>query len=70
MARTNCECCGKQIVNYQVSTLDKYCAPAKGAKPLGTGRWCCGHCAEDLDEHGLFPEERHLAHELYGLPLK
>lgn len=69
MSKVNCACCGKQIVRHQVPRHDKYCAPAKDAKPLGTGRWCCGYCGEDLNEHGLFPEERHLAYELYGFPL-
>lgn len=67
--KINCSCCGRQIVNYQVPWYDKSCAPAKGAKSLGTGQYCCGYCGEDLDENGLFPEERHLAYELYGPPL-
>jgi len=27
--------------------------------------YSCGYCSEDLDEHGLFPEERHLYPELF-----
>ena len=28
------------------------------ATNMGFGQWCCKICSEDLDENGLFPEER------------
>ena len=54
--RVVCECCGRQIVSYNVSNDDKYCANSP-AKSLGFGKYCCRECGRDLDENGLFPEE-------------
>jgi hypothetical protein len=25
---------------------------------MGFGQWCCRECSKDMDENGLFPEER------------
>lgn len=56
-----CECCGKQAVSYLVPRNDKYCTVRLGAKSGFKSDTCiCGYCAEELDENGLFPEERRL----------
>lgn len=51
-----CECCGRQIVSYKID--DQYCIGGGLPKMLGFGKYCCHKCGEDLDENGLFPEER------------
>ena len=54
-----CCCCGKQAINQRVSRDDKYVTILEGAKPgFSAGECYCGYCAEELDENGLFPEER------------
>lgn len=54
-----CCCCGKQIVDYQVGRNDEYRTIKAGIVPIGPSLgYACGYCAEDLDENGLFPEER------------
>jgi len=55
MKRINCQCCGRQIVRRQVN--DECCV---GGQPptVMVGGFCCHVCAQDLDEYGLFPEER------------
>ena len=54
-----CCCCGKQIVDYQVGRTDEYRTTKTGAVSMGASLgFACGYCAEDLDEDGLFPEER------------
>jgi hypothetical protein len=52
-----CCCCAKQIVQYDVRQDDKYvtCGPVIA---MGFGKVCCKFCSKDLDENGLFPEER------------
>lgn len=52
-----CCCCARQIVSY-CKKPDEYitCPPAISMGP--TLGYCCGECSEDLDENGLFPEER------------
>lgn len=37
----------------------------EGAKASFGGEVFCGYCAEELDENGLFPEEREGAWEIY-----
>lgn len=60
--RVVCPCCGKQLVHSGASAGDKFCTTWKGARASGTaGEAICGYCAEDLDENGMFPEERALA---------
>lgn len=56
MRRIECECCGRQIVSYMVD--DKWCIGGSLPKSLGFGKYCCHKCGEDLDENGLWPEER------------
>ena len=51
-----CDCCARQIVESPWST--ELTAPLVGAKSLGFGKRACGECSKDLDENGLFPEER------------
>lgn len=54
-----CCCCGKQIVDYQVGRNEEYCTIKDRAVSIGPSLgFVCGYCAEDLDEEGLFPEER------------
>lgn len=53
-----CSCCAKQAVNYNVSRYDKYCTIFQGSKADFNNQVICGYCAEDLDEYGLFPDER------------
>lgn len=59
--RINCNCCSKQIINdfhtNKVSKFDEYLTTSIGSVRDCVG-YICGHCAEDLDENGLFPEER------------
>jgi hypothetical protein len=56
MTKFYCGCCARQLVDYP--TLD--CTVTKsGAVSLGFGNYCCKDCRKDLDENGLFPEERH-----------
>lgn len=66
MTIRKCVCCCKQIVTYRTSEDDRYITTKEGAVFMGSGEWCCGYCSKDLDEWGLFPEERHLAPELYS----
>lgn len=41
------------------SINDKYCTKGEGSKAgFKSDEVFCGYCAEDLDENGLFPEER------------
>lgn len=55
----NCSCCTKQCVSYKVPITDKYCTILKGAvASFNSNERICGYCAKDLDENGLFPEER------------
>ena len=54
-----CECCAKQAIESDVSRYDEYCTIAKGAVAgFASNTFICGYCAEELDENGLFPEER------------
>jgi uncharacterized protein YlaI len=57
---TKCVCCGRQLVSYEVSDERRVCG--KNAKHMGLGTYCCFECGKDLDENGLFPEERALAY--------
>lgn len=52
-----CASCNRQITNN--NTSDNHQAPLP-AKALGFGNWICKDCGKDLDQHGLFPEERSL----------
>lgn len=53
-----CVVCGKQAVNRIVDKNNKICTTLIGAKAAIARDECyCGHCAKDLDENGLFPEE-------------
>lgn len=50
-----CVVCGRQVVSYAAN--DKYIVGHIGAKAAIGGVFCID-CGEDLDENGLFPEER------------
>lgn len=61
-----CSCCGKQAVSRQnPSRFDKFTTKMEGAKASFGGEVFCGYCAEELDENGLFPEEREEAWEMH-----
>ena len=54
-----CVVCGKQCIREEVGPNDPYVTTLKGAKrAFKPTEVYCGHCANDLDENGLFPEER------------
>ncbi len=56
--RITCECCGRQIVHrttYQGS--DQYVVYGP-ATILWPGQYACSECAGELDQDGLYPEER------------
>lgn len=55
-----CCVCGKQVLwNRFPSIDDKYCTKGEGSKAaFNSNEVFCGYCAVDLDENGLFPEER------------
>lgn len=54
--RIVCECCGRQIVPGQ-GIPDEYTTYGP-VKRLCFDTYVCGPCGKDLDENGLFPEER------------
>ena len=63
--RIYCCTCGKQCVSYNVSKDDKYCTIREGAKAsIGNNVCICGYCSIELDENGLFPEEREDNYEI------
>ena len=54
-----CVCCGKQALNEKVAINALYITTLIGARAGFKANECyCGHCAKDMDENGLFPEER------------
>ena len=53
-----CSVCGKQIISAYTYENDKYVTTSIGAKADCCGKVLCGHCSKDLDQYGLFPEER------------
>lgn len=57
MKKVYCESCAKQCVDRNVSRYDKNLTTLKNSK-MGINSVFCGYCAEELDENGLFPEER------------
>lgn len=55
-----CCCCGKQVLPDRSvpSPYNSRVTTARGARSaMQPGTVFCGHCAEDLDDNGLFPEE-------------
>lgn len=57
--RIICCVCGKQVVKNQIPNRnDKYTTILEGSKAGFGNQVFCGYCAEDLDEDGLFPNER------------
>ena len=58
-----CDCCGRQAIQEETNISDPYVTTLFGARAsFSKDRCICGHCAEDLDENGLFPEEQALVH--------
>lgn len=59
--RVVCVVCGKQALDADVSVSAGHTTTLTGARAgFKVGECYCGHCTEDLDENGLFPEERAL----------
>jgi len=56
MARIDCCCCGRQIL-LDRRVGDNYVAPGPAYRMVGSN-YTCGECGKELDENGLFPEER------------
>lgn len=58
--RIYCLCCAKQVVKDQFPRKDDQSITKwEGGKAgFKANEMFCGYCAEDLDENGLFPEER------------
>lgn len=55
----HCCCCGRQAVSGVTDPRDSYVTTLQGARAgFRSDEVFCGHCAVDLDENGLFPEER------------
>jgi len=53
-----CVSCNKQAVRGPVSEYDAYLTTQDGARAGFRSDECyCGHCASEMDENGLFPEE-------------
>jgi hypothetical protein len=53
-----CSCCSKQIIPGQAYS-DRLTTNGITVTFMGpTLGYCCGICSKDLDEYGLFPEER------------
>lgn len=57
MKPIRCCCCARQMVSTDGST--ERTVSGKNAIIMGPGMYACHECAKDLDENGLFPEERH-----------
>jgi len=54
-----CVCCGKQAVEGPVPLYDDRITTLKGARAAFYWNECyCGNCAKDMDDDGLFPEEK------------
>jgi len=51
-----CVVCARQSVSYVVS--DEHCVGPRSNAVAMVGGVCCHECARDLDENGLFPEEK------------
>ena len=52
----HCCCCGRQLSNDNSDTNELCPGPFT---PMGpTLGYCCSVCSCDLDEYGMFPEER------------
>lgn len=53
-----CASCGKQCLNEEVSKNNERTTTLIKATAMFHPDECiCGHCSEELDENGLFPEE-------------
>lgn len=55
-----CSCCGRQLVKGVTKRgVDDYVTTYDDARAdIGAGKAICGICAAELDENGMFPEER------------
>lgn len=54
--RIECCCCGRQIVNYDCGKSDYITSGPPTV--MGIRLYACVECSSELDEYGLFPEER------------
>lgn len=60
-----CVSCNKQALKEYVRDNHPYLTTLIGAKAaFRAGECYCGHCAKELDENGLFPEERFIVYEM------
>jgi hypothetical protein len=57
-----CCVCARQIVKRQTDTSNQAPTPVT---MMGPNQYCCADCSKDLDENGLFPEERSAAYASY-----
>lgn len=55
--RMYCQCCGRQIVNRDEDSGVAVGSTSVAPKVM-VGGFCCHQCGYNLDEFGLFPEER------------
>lgn len=63
-----CCCCAKQAVDRPAGR-DDYITTLIGAKAgFKSDEVFCGHCAKDLDENGLFSDERAAAERIFYEP--
>ena len=62
MAIRRCCCCGRQLVSYLSN--DDYTATDSNIRAVSTDEGFCVPCSEDLDDNGLFPEEREQAERI------
>ena len=59
MIRHFCCCCGKRALPGPIAADNPAFTTLDGAKAgFRVDEVFCGYCAQDLDEDGLFPEER------------
>jgi len=52
-----CSCCGRQFVKRKTFCDDECVSCELAVKDFGD-KFICKYCARDLDENGLFTEER------------
>jgi hypothetical protein len=58
MMKVYCSSCARQAVSGATDPFDEHITTRIGAVADVGGTCICGHCAKDLDENGMFPEER------------
>lgn len=56
--KIHCCICGRQIVSYRTDPKDKLIVDNRTLTKMVGLDVACYQCSRDLDENGLFPEER------------